>query len=50
MASTSSADPLRVGPLEIDRAAREITVRGQRRELTGREYQLLLLLAESCRR
>ncbi|MGB8296436.1 MAG: response regulator transcription factor [Polyangia bacterium] len=42
--------PLRVGPLEIDRAAREITVRGQRRELTGREYQLLLLLAERAGR
>ncbi len=29
-------DVLNFGPLEIDRAAREVRVRGQRRELTGR--------------
>jgi len=43
-------DVLRLGPLEIDRAAREVRVRGQRRELTGRQYDLLLLLAERAGR
>ncbi|HJX53748.1 MAG TPA: response regulator transcription factor [Polyangia bacterium] len=46
----SAADRLRVGPLEIDRAAREVRVRGQRRELTGRQFDLLLLLAERAGR
>lgn len=41
---------LRVGPLEIDRASREVRVRGQRRELTGRQFDLLLLLAERAGR
>jgi DNA-binding response OmpR family regulator len=41
---------LRFGPLHIDRAAREVRVRGQRRELTGRQYELLLLLAERAGR
>jgi two-component system, OmpR family, phosphate regulon response regulator OmpR len=41
---------LRFGQLEIDRAAREVRVRGQRRELTGRQYDLLLLLAERAGR
>jgi len=45
-----AADRLRVGPLEIDRAAREVRVRGQRRELTGRQFDLLLLLAERAGR
>jgi two-component system phosphate regulon response regulator OmpR len=41
---------LRFGHLEIDRAAREVRVRGQRRELTGRQFDLLLLLAERAGR
>jgi two-component system phosphate regulon response regulator OmpR len=41
---------LRVGPLAIDRAAREVRVRGQRKELTGRQFDLLLLLAERAGR
>jgi DNA-binding response OmpR family regulator len=45
-----ASDRLRVGPLEIDRAAREVRVRGQRRELTGRQFDLLLLLAERAGR
>jgi DNA-binding response OmpR family regulator len=45
-----ASERLRVGPLEIDRAAREVRVRGQRRELTGRQFDLLLLLAERAGR
>jgi two-component system phosphate regulon response regulator OmpR len=49
-----TADPtdavLRFGGLEIDRAAREVRVRGQRRELTSRQFDLLLLLAERAGR
>ena len=41
---------LRFGFLEIDRAAREVRVRGQRREMTGRQFDLLLLLAERAGR
>jgi len=41
---------MRFGPLEIDRPAREVRVRGQRRELTGRQFDLLLLLAERAGR
>lgn len=44
------ADTLRFGHLEIDRAAREVRVRGERRELTGRQFDLLLLLAERAGR
>jgi DNA-binding response OmpR family regulator len=43
-------DVLHFGTLEIDRAAREVRVRGQRRELTGRQFDLLLLLAERAGR
>jgi len=43
-------DVLRFGQLEIDRAAREVRVRGERRELTGRQFNLLLLLAERAGR
>jgi DNA-binding response OmpR family regulator len=49
-ATGQSEDVLRFGPLEIDRAAREVRVRGQRRELTGRQFDLLLLLAERAGR
>jgi len=41
---------LHFGPLAIDRGAREVRVRGQRRELTGRQFDLLLLLAERAGR
>jgi DNA-binding response OmpR family regulator len=41
---------LRFGHLEIDRASREVRVRGQRRELTSRQFDLLLLLAERAGR
>jgi two-component system phosphate regulon response regulator OmpR len=43
-------DLLRFGHLEIDRAAREVRVRGQRRDFTGRQFDLLLLLAERAGR
>jgi two-component system, OmpR family, phosphate regulon response regulator OmpR len=43
-------DVLRVGWLEIDRGAREVRVRGQRRDLTGRQFDLLVLLAERAGR
>jgi two-component system, OmpR family, phosphate regulon response regulator OmpR len=46
----AKADTLRFGPLEIDRAAREVRVRGERRDLTGRQFDLLLLLAERAGR
>ena len=49
-ASDGPADVLRFGPLEIDRGAREVRVRGQRRELTARQFNLLLLLAERAGR
>jgi DNA-binding response OmpR family regulator len=39
-----------LGPLEIDRATREVRVRGQRREMTGRQFDLLVLLAERAGR
>src|SRR6185369_16840935 len=39
-------DLLRFGDLVIDRGAREVRVGGVRRELTGRQFDLLLLLAE----
>jgi two-component system phosphate regulon response regulator OmpR len=45
-----SEDVLRFGALEIDRAAREVRMHGQRRELTGRQFNLLLLLAERAGR
>jgi two-component system, OmpR family, phosphate regulon response regulator OmpR len=44
------ADVLRFGHLEIDRGAREVRVRGERRELTSRQFDLLLLLAERAGR
>jgi DNA-binding response OmpR family regulator len=49
-ASDGPADVLRFGPLEIDRGAREVRVHGQRRELTARQFNLLLLLAERAGR
>jgi DNA-binding response OmpR family regulator len=44
------AERLYLGPLEIDRATREVRVRGQRCELTGRQFDLLVLLAERAGR
>jgi two-component system phosphate regulon response regulator OmpR len=37
--------PLRFGRLTIDRQAREVRLDGQRRELTGRQFDLLVMLA-----
>jgi len=48
--ATEKSDCLRFGHVEIDRAAREVRVRGERRELTGRQFDLLLLLAERAGR
>jgi two-component system phosphate regulon response regulator OmpR len=45
-----SSDVLQVGPLSIDRSAREARVRGERRELTGRQFDLLAFLAERAGR
>jgi two-component system phosphate regulon response regulator OmpR len=45
-----AGDVLRFGALEIDRASREVRVAGQRRDLTGRQFDLLLLLAERAGR
>lgn len=43
-------DVLRFGHLEIDRGAREVRVHGERRDLTARQFDLLLLLAERAGR
>jgi two-component system phosphate regulon response regulator OmpR len=45
-AAGPDADLLRFGALTIDKQAREVRVGGQRRELTARQFNLLLLLAE----
>jgi two-component system, OmpR family, phosphate regulon response regulator OmpR len=42
--------PLRFGRIEIDRGAREVRVDGERRELTGRQFDMLVLLAERAGR
>jgi DNA-binding response OmpR family regulator len=39
-------DVLRFGPLEIDRARREVRLHGQPRPLTSHQFALLLVLAE----
>ncbi len=44
------AAPMRFGRLSIDRQARQVSVGGQVRELTGRQFDLLLLLAERAGR
>jgi len=48
----ATADPqlLRFGRLEIDKAAREVRVDGQRKTLTGHQFALLLALAERAGR
>src|SRR5204862_3462641 len=38
-------DHLRAGPIVVDRAARRVTVAGERVTLAGKEYALLLKLA-----
>lgn len=40
------ADVLTIGPLAIDRAAHQVSVRGHEVDLTPTEYKLLLILAE----
>ena len=45
-ASGVLADVLAIGPLSIDRAAHQVSVRGHEVELTPTEYKLLLILAE----
>ena len=42
--------PLRFGRLTIDRQARLVLIDGKRRELTGRQFDLLTLLAERAGR
>lgn len=49
-ASVDAGGPLRVGRLTIDRQRREVRVDGGLRELTGRQFDLLLLLAERAGR
>ena len=49
-AAGAPAAVLRFGPLVIDRGAREVHRDGVRRELTGRQFDLLLLLAERAGR
>ncbi|MCL4747915.1 MAG: response regulator transcription factor [Burkholderiaceae bacterium] len=45
-----AADVLRFGRLEIDRAARRVSIDGQARELTARQFDLLLAMAERAGR
>ncbi|HEU4779505.1 MAG TPA: response regulator transcription factor [Steroidobacteraceae bacterium] len=45
-----SSDVLRFGRLEIDKAAREVRVDGQRKAMTGHQFSLLLTLAERAGR
>ena len=46
----SAAQSLQFGSLEIDRDARQITVRGEARELTSYQFDLLVALAERAGR
>jgi two-component system, OmpR family, phosphate regulon response regulator OmpR len=50
VAEGTESPPLRFGRLELDRAGREVRVDGQRRELTGRQFDMLILLAERAGR
>jgi two-component system, OmpR family, phosphate regulon response regulator OmpR len=50
MGEQQGPPPLRFGRLELDRAGREVRVDGQRRELTGRQFDMLVLLAERAGR
>ena len=47
---TAPADVLRFGPLEIDRAARQVRIDDREKPLTGFQYTLLLALAERAGR
>jgi len=46
----SVGEMLRFGRLVIDRAARRVLVDGEERALTGHQFDLLCVLAESARR
>lgn len=48
--ATESKAPLHFGRLTIDRQARRVTVDGRTRELTSRQFDLLVLLAERAGR
>jgi DNA-binding response OmpR family regulator len=48
--TTSTADSLRFGRLEIDRAARAVRIDGQVRSLTSHQFDLLVALAERAGR
>ena len=48
--ATSAVQSMQFGSLEIDRDARRITVRGQARELTSYQFDLLVALAERAGR
>jgi DNA-binding response OmpR family regulator len=47
---TRNPDVLRFGRLEIDRAARELRLDGETREITSYQFALLLVLAENAGR
>jgi DNA-binding response OmpR family regulator len=49
-AAPEAAPPLRFGRLTLDRGRREVRVDGARRELTGRQFDMLVLLAERAGR
>ena len=44
-AAADAEEPIAVGPLRVDPAARRIEVRGEPVRLTAREYELVALLA-----
>jgi DNA-binding response OmpR family regulator len=48
--TADAADVLRFGRLEIDKAAREVRLDGQRKAMTGHQFVLLLTLAERAGR
>lgn len=43
--ATDTEEPITVGPLRVDPAARRVEVRGEPVQLTAREYELVALLA-----
>ena len=47
---TRNPDVLRFGPMEIDRAARELRVNGEARAITSYQFALLVALAENAGR
>jgi DNA-binding response OmpR family regulator len=50
LATVGAPAPLRFGNLEIDRAARQIRLDGEERELTSHQFDLLVALAENAGR